>query len=99
MSKLRKAGRLCIDCRQVLPSKAKVCPSCKAFQDWRRYIAIGQTNLALLVALISVVTTFVTIGIPFSKSPEAELHTIFFGSGDLSASFMVKNAGRASGVF
>jgi hypothetical protein len=47
----------CTQCRAIIPSDARICNECKSFQDWRGYLSVSSTMLALLVALVSVVTT------------------------------------------
>lgn len=51
----------CPECFETLPFKARICPSCRSFQDWRRYVSIGQINIALLVALLSIATALTAL--------------------------------------
>jgi hypothetical protein len=44
----------CRRCRRGIPAGAKLCSHCSSYQDWRGYLPISSTVLALLVALISV---------------------------------------------
>ena len=46
----------CRTCRKEIEPGAKKCVECDSYQDWRRFLAMGNTTLALLVALISVIT-------------------------------------------
>jgi hypothetical protein len=94
LSKLKQFGYKCRDCRQVVPSGARVCPSCKAFQDWRRFIAIGQTNLALLTAVISVATTFLTVAIPFLHQHSDPIRLILDHASDTEISVVARNTGN-----
>src|SRR4029450_9517847 len=41
----------CEVCREPIRLKAKKCIHCDSFQDWRRYLNMSSTVLALLVAL------------------------------------------------
>lgn len=50
----RKKMTLCKQCKSKIPSEASLCPVCKSYQDWRRFITFSNTALALLTALISV---------------------------------------------
>jgi hypothetical protein len=44
----------CRQCRREMPAGAKLCSHCSSYQDWRGYLPISSTVLALLVALIGV---------------------------------------------
>jgi hypothetical protein len=48
--------RQCAVCGANMPYRASYCNACKSYQNWRRHIGVSQTTLALLVALISMVT-------------------------------------------
>jgi hypothetical protein len=45
----------CRQCRKPIPKGARLCSECKSYQDWRGYLNVSSTVLALLVALISVI--------------------------------------------
>jgi hypothetical protein len=77
-----------------VPSGARVCPNCKAFQDWRRFIAIGQTNLALLTAIISVATTFLTVAIPFFKQQGYRIELFLDNTSETQISVVARNTGN-----
>jgi hypothetical protein len=77
-----------------VPSGARVCPNCKAFQDWRRFIAIGQTNLALLTAVISVATTLLTVAIPFFKQQGYQIELFLDSASETQLSLVVRNTGN-----
>ena len=94
VSKLRQFGHKCRDCRQVVPSGARVCPNCKAFQDWRRFVAIGQTNLALLTAVISVATTFLAVTIPYLKQQGYQIKLFLVSTSETQLSVVVGNTGN-----
>jgi len=98
VTKLKPTGHLCNDCRQPVPSKAKICPNCNAYQDWRRYVAVGQTNLALLVAAFSVLTTLFTVGLPFYLSRGSDIRLLLEKAADSNVTFLVRNDGRSGGV-
>jgi RNA polymerase subunit RPABC4/transcription elongation factor Spt4 len=94
VSKLRQFGHKCRDCRQIVPSGARVCPNCKTFQDWRRFIAIGQTNLALLTAIISVATTFLAVAIPFFKQQGYRIELFLDNASETRMSVVARNTGN-----
>jgi predicted nucleic acid-binding Zn ribbon protein len=47
----------CPICRKPIPNDARKCTECDSYLDWRRFLGVGQTSLALLIALISVIST------------------------------------------
>lgn len=56
---LDKACRVCGD---SIPSAAIKCRHCGSYQNWRRFLDLGQGTIALLIALISVSTLAVESG-------------------------------------
>jgi RNA polymerase subunit RPABC4/transcription elongation factor Spt4 len=95
---VRQAGRHCPDCKHIVPRGVRICPNCKSFQDWRRYVTLGHTNLALIVALISVATTLVTVVVPLIRQKDAEIKVIFVKSTGNSLTFLARNEGQTGGV-
>ncbi len=55
----------CRVCGAVIPRYAKVCNTCKSYQDWRRRIPGDQVALALLVAILSLLSTLLPQVIKF----------------------------------
>lgn len=51
---LGDAGERCRQCRRPLLSGARLCSHCNSYQDWRGFISVSNSVLALLVALVSV---------------------------------------------
>ena len=49
----------CSACGLDVPRQARLCHHCGSHQDWRRHLSLSNTALALLVALISVLSTAV----------------------------------------
>jgi hypothetical protein len=47
----------CKVCRARIPEDAGRCNTCTSLQDWRRHLPFSQTVLALLVALLAVLST------------------------------------------
>jgi hypothetical protein len=94
----QRGGPLCRDCRQPLPPRAKVCLACKAYQDWRRYLSTGQANLALVIALISVLTTAGTIFKNITIFDDSILVPAFQDANDKTVIQMVSNEGSRPGT-
>jgi hypothetical protein len=59
---------------------------------------MGQTNLALLVALVSVSTTLLNIALPLLKPASSNIQILFEAMSDTAASFIVRNEGRSGGI-
>lgn len=47
----------CSSCSLSIPSTAKLCSHCNSYQDFRRHLSVSNTALALVIALVSVITT------------------------------------------
>jgi hypothetical protein len=63
----------CRECRSELVEDAVKCKECDAFQDWRRHLTFSATVLALLVALVSVLTVAIPILVKAFQSPKSDL--------------------------
>lgn len=99
MAAVERNKLYCSECRQHIPVGARICPTCGSYQDWRRFLSIGQTPLALLVALFSVATTLATIIPPLLTSSGSDLKLLFESNTNASdVSFVVRNFGRSGGV-
>jgi hypothetical protein len=81
-----------------VPPDAKICPSCKTYLNWRRYISLGQTNLALLVSLFAVLTTLVTVGLPMLHKMASDISVLLDSASDDQAVFIARNNGRSGGL-
>jgi len=88
----------CRECRSPVPLGARICPTCHSYLDWRRFVNMGQANLALLVALISVVTTLLTIGLPLYHSRGADIGLVVASTEPDKIIFIVHNDGRSGGM-
>jgi ribosomal protein L40E len=52
----QKQTKNCKACASEIPLTASKCTKCGSFQDFRRYFEFGNSTIALLIALISVVS-------------------------------------------
>jgi hypothetical protein len=50
----------CQACASSIDAEAFLCPVCKSYQDWRRFMGVSTPVLGLLVALVSVASFFVS---------------------------------------
>ena len=51
--------KACKVCAEEIKKAARICIKCNSYQDWRANLSVSNTVLALLVALISVLTAAV----------------------------------------
>ncbi len=51
----------CKICKENISRNVVVCPHCNSFQNWRRHLGLSSTFLSILLALISVLTVFITV--------------------------------------
>lgn len=88
----------CKQCREPIDAGAKLCRSCHSYQDWRGYLPVSSSVLALLVALVTVATAAIPVLTkalhrPHSRvvvsSPVVQGETVYFA---------VSNIGDAAGV-
>lgn len=64
----------CPVCREPIRVGAKKCIHCGSFLDWRQTVGVSQTTLALLVALISVVSSTVPRFVEWLSPDYSDLH-------------------------
>lgn len=51
-----RSSRKCVACAFEIPEEARKCVRCGTRQDWRRHLDFGNTSLALLIALLTLLT-------------------------------------------
>ena len=91
--------KLCIVCGKKIPVSAKKCTECNSFQNWRRYIHFSSTVLALIVALISVLTASVPILKETLKSDNSQITILpqTYDENKKEYIFIVANSGTKAG--
>ena len=69
------AGALvpCAQCGLSIPEAARLCHHCKSHQDWRGYLSLSSAVLALLVALVSVLSSALPIMVTAIKGEDSRL--------------------------
>ncbi|TDR80106.1 hypothetical protein [Paludibacterium purpuratum] len=72
MTSIQKKMALCKQCKSKVPSGANICSICNNYQDWRRFIPISNTVLALLTALVSVIAIAVPSIYKIVHKPRSE---------------------------
>jgi hypothetical protein len=94
----RHPERLCRECRERIPADARTCRYCGAHQNWRRFLTIGSTTLALVVAALSVFTTFLTVGLPLTKQDRAEISLLVETGGQSAIYLFAYNSGKRGAI-
>lgn len=64
----------CIVCKSDIAAGAIKCVHCGSYQNFRRYIVLGNTALSLIVALSAVLTVLIPIVIDAMKKEEDRIH-------------------------
>ena len=90
----------CLTCASDIHSNAKKCVECGSFQDFRRYLSIGNTTLSMLVALMSAITTFsVLMKQYYEIAPYSKNHIYDVSKNEHETVFSFQNAGNRFSVF
>ena len=91
------AAKVCLTCANSIPVAAKFCTHCNTYQDFRRFLAFGQTSLALLIALISITGTLVP---PLANRifRDSRLEKRITSLDRTAAVFVVTNSGNMPGT-
>lgn len=63
---------LCKQCRNPIAADAKLCATCNSYQDWRSFVPISNTALALLTALVSTSAIAAPALYKFVHTPRSE---------------------------
>lgn len=92
--------RQCPVCGEQIWVRAQKCVHCQAELTWRRYLGFSSTTLALVTALIAVISASVPALLILFTPENSSLHTVFAGistSGD-TVSLLFSNRGRRVGA-
>ena len=63
----------CKICKEKIHKYALKCTHCGSFQNWRRHLGLSTSFLSILVALISVLTVFITIILDSSIKNDSDI--------------------------
>lgn len=85
----------CPECYEIVPYRVKICPACRSYQDWRRYVSNSQTALAVAAAVLSLLTALVALTWPLLQSDQPKIRLIYAGPAGNQSAFMVRNDGKA----
>ena len=92
------AIKMCTTCAEPIPMAATKCFKCGSYQDWRQYVAFSTTNLALVTALISVLTVAAPALYGTLQPNNSRLAPSFLGFQGTSAVILVVNSGKRPGA-
>jgi hypothetical protein len=67
----------CVVCGALMPLRAVKCTICDSFQDWKRYLSVNTTAIALLTALVSVIATSAPTLIGWFEGDNSDLRVNF----------------------
>jgi hypothetical protein len=87
----------CISCGELIHLSAVKCKTCGSYQDVRRYLSISSTVLALLVALVSVLTFLIPILTNLFTPDDSFVEVQYQGSQQNRAYFIATNSGVRPG--
>jgi hypothetical protein len=88
----------CPVCAEPISPAAHKCVHCDSYIDWRRFVFLGNTALALVIALVSVVTTAVTVYRATAAPPDSTLAFRYVGVVAGKPTFLASNPGTSTGV-
>ncbi len=88
----------CVACMGRIPITANKCSNCGSFQNFRRFLDIGNSSLSLLIALASISTLLVSIIINHLITKEFKIYPEVFGSRTDQISISYYNVGKLPGA-
>lgn len=90
-------SKLCVRCNNDIPSSARFCTHCNSYQDWRRHLNFSSTFLALIIAAISVITSFYNVVGDRIWPPASKVEVQFSDFGEGALRMIAVNRGESSG--
>lgn len=93
----KPVGNACRVCKQPIALGAKKCIHCESFQDWRRYLNLSSTVLALIVALVSVLSISFPIIKESFQIDNSNITILYQSASDEFLTFIGSNSGKFPG--
>ena len=87
----------CVVCKEPIAQDALKCIHCNSYQDWKRYIFFSNSVLALLIALVSVLTVAIPV-LHNSFKSEEEFISISVVDVESDLILLAINSGTRPGV-
>lgn len=97
---LANSGRVaCLVCRESILSGARKCTHCDSFQDFRRWISLSASVLALLVALVSVLSVVVPDAVAYFERDYSRTTANLHAIENVLVNLVATNVGNKPSVF
>lgn len=90
--------KACKVCAEPIKKAARICTHCNSYQDWRIGLSMSNTVLALLVALIAVVTAAVPVFKEAFTPKNSSLAIAFQVANTKALTVLVTNTGIRPGT-
>lgn len=90
--------KVCCECSEPIRIEAKKCKTCGEYQDNRRFLAFSSTFLALLVALVSVISLSIPIVSQVFDAKDSQVNVLYQGAQNDKAYFLITNSGTRDGT-
>ena len=87
----------CCVCHESIEIGAKKCVHCNSYQDWRRYLNLSSTMLALIVALVSVLSISIPMLKDNFKPNNSKINILFQSDSFKNLTFIASNSGNRPG--
>ncbi|WP_205837170.1 hypothetical protein [Neorhizobium sp. T25_13] len=91
--------KTCKQCCLPIPLEAKISTHCQSHQDWRGFFSISNTVLALLTALVSVLSIAIPNLYGLMHRPKSDMAAPMISMEGTTVRVLVNNRGDAAGVF
>lgn len=88
----------CSTCREPIHPRAKKCKTCDSYQDWRRHLSMSSSVLALLVALVSVLSFAVPMAVELFRKDGSNIAIALQEMQGSNIYFMASNSGNRPGA-
>lgn len=99
MDQAQSSTKNCTQCCLPIPQEAKICTHCQSHQDWRGLFSISNTVLALLTALVSVLSVAIPNLYGLLHTPKSDMAAPMVSLDGTTVRVLVNNRGDAAGVF
>ena len=92
------AEAVCVACRAPIPEGASKCATCGTIQNASRFLSIGQTGLALIIALVSVIGVVGERLYNLAAGEYSDIRMAVVESDQQGVTMLASNTGNRAGV-